>query len=122
MERKPKLTDHHIFFYRQEWSLRPEARYLREDCGLRVMLERPLHDEMHNRVPLVPMLGVHALKRVAAEFVPDSNLYKNIDNFLLLTEEALRHPRSHEIEKKLGELTIESVLTQKEIIKEFHER
>lgn len=111
-----------MLFYRPEWSLRPEARYLRELGGLRVDLPRAEHDEMHRRVALVPLLGVHALQRVASDYKPVNSLYQNIDRFVSLTERALRHPKSHEIERKLGALTIDAILMQREFIEQSRGR
>lgn len=123
MEKQPqnplKRTRHHVLFYEQEWELRPEGVYLRCDGGLIAPLTRADHDKIHQEVALVPLLGVYALKRVAAEYTPTNSLYKNIDNFALLVDEAIHHPRSHSLETRLGELTIESVIMQKEFIKEI---
>lgn len=118
MERKQRPTDHHMLFYDKEWSLRDEARWLREHGGLRVDLSRADHDEMHRRVALVPLLGVHALQRVAADHKPVESLYTNLDRFVSLTEKALRNPQCHEIERDLGHLTIRAMLMQREFIEE----
>ena len=115
-------NNHHLLFYDKEWSLRPEGLYLREHAGLRVDLPVPRHNEMHRRVALVPLLGVHALQRVASDYKPSQSLHQNIDRFVFLTERALKHPNCHNIEKKLGELTIEAVLMQQEVLREFHQR
>lgn len=123
MERSSeKLTDHHILFYAKEWNLRPEGAYLREDGGLHAYITRPEHDEMHRRVALVPMLSVHALQRVAGDYRPSQSLYTNIDNFVRLTEKALKNPKAHELERKLGALTIESVIMQRDFLREIQKR
>lgn len=121
MERQ-KQTAHHLLFYEKDWSARPEAKYLREQGGLIAMLSRPDHDEVHRQVALVPMFAVHALQRVASEHRPVSSVYANIDNFVLLTEKALQHRRTTSLEKRLGLLTIEAMLEQKDIIKELRKR
>jgi hypothetical protein len=117
-----RMTDHHMLFYREEWSVRPEGLWLREHGGLRVDLSRPDHDEMHRRVALVPVLGVHALQRVASDYKPVNSLYQNLDRFVALTERALKHPRSHKIEQDLGHLTIEAMLMQRDFIEEVRGR
>lgn len=117
-----RMTDHHMLFYREEWSTRPEGLWLREHGGLRVDLTRADHDEMHRRVALVPVLGVHALQRVASDYQPVESLYTNLDRFVALTERALKHPRSHQIERDLGELTIRSILMQRDFIHEVRGR
>jgi hypothetical protein len=116
------MTDHHMLFYREEWSVRPESRYLRELGGLRVDLSTSDHAEMHRRVGLVPLLGVHALQRVANEYRPEPALYTNIDRFVSLTERALKHPKAHQLEKDLGHLTIQAILMQREFIEEVRGR
>ncbi len=113
-----KRTRHHTLFYEQEWELRPEAKYLRCDGGLIAPLSRQDHDRIHQEVALVPLLGVYALRRVAAEYKPTQSLYKNMDNLVLLIDEAIHHPRSHSLETRLGELTIEAIVRQKDFIKE----
>ena len=117
-----KPTDHHMLYYRPEWSVRREAQYLRELGGLRVDLTREDHDEIHRRIPLVPLLGLHALERVAREHKRTDSLYQNIDSFICATERALKHPKSHELERQLGALTIESIVLQRDFIKEIRGR
>lgn len=117
-----KITRHHLLFYDQEWSLRPEGKFLRCDGGLIAPLTRLDHNRIHDEVALVPLLGVYALKRVAAQYEPGPSLYKNIDQFASLVDEAIHHPRSHSLEKRLGELTIESMIMQRDFIKEIRKK
>lgn len=117
-----KPTDHHMLFYKEEWQLRPQARQLRELGGLRVDLSQADHAEMHRRVALVPLLGVHALQRVVSDYKPVEALYTNIDRFCSITERALKSPHSHQIEKDLGHLTIQAILMQREFIEEVRGR
>jgi len=122
VEKSIPKNNHHLLFYDKEWSLRPEGLYLREHAGLRIDLPIARHAEMHRRVALVPLLGVHALQRVASDYKPSNSLHKNIDNFLVLTERALKHINCHLLEKKLGGLTIEAMIMQVDILKEFQTR
>ncbi len=111
-----------MLYYRPDWTNRVEARKLREFGGLRVDLFDNEHQALHRRISMVPLLGIHALQKVAFDHQPTDNLYENIDSFLLLTEKAIHHPKADSIERRLGELTMEAVLMQRDFIQDVRGR
>lgn len=117
MSRRPLTEDcHHILNDRISWMSRPEARKLRQTPSLIPRIERPLHEQIHIDLPIVPLLGYHALQRTLATFEPASSTIKSIDNLAFAIESAIKHPRTHPIERDLGELTIEAVMLQREYL------
>lgn len=109
---------HHILHNRQEWSLRPEASALRETPSLIPRIDREVHNEIHRVCPAVPLLGYHALLRTRSNFEPTGSTMKDIDNLQYAIEDAIQHPRSHPIERGLGDLALWAIDLQKPILKE----
>lgn len=120
MKRKPEGYDaHHILHHRQEWRLRPDGLRLRENPVLIPVIPREVHNAIHANVPSVPLLGFHALRRVAREFEPvPGDTLTSMENLMDAMEVARRDPRAHPIEKDLAELAIEAVDLQRPYIRE----
>lgn len=109
---------HHLIFNKQEWSLRPDAKTLREQPSLIFSLSRSEHNEIHRNVPAVPLLGYHALQRTLAMYEAGDTPIQSIDNLMTAMEHAANHPKAHIIEKHLAELAIWAVDLQKPFIAE----
>lgn len=107
---------HHVLNDRLSWSSRPEARKLRQTKSLIPRIERPLHERIHIDLPIVPLLGYHALQLTLETFEPVHSTIKTIDNLAFAIETAIKHPRTHPIERDLGELAIESIMLQREYL------
>lgn len=107
------LDAHHILHNKQEWSLRPEANQLRTNRLLIPLIDREVHNELHRACPAVPLLGFHALRRIARDFEQDFDTIGTVDNLLLSMEKANTDPRNHAIERSLGELAIEAIDLQR---------
>lgn len=103
---------HHIMHYRQEWSLRPEARKIREHPSLVPHIPREIHEDIHKYCPPVPMLGYHALKRTGALWHPQRDTIASMDDLAFAIGEAISDPRTHPLEQQLGRLTIKAMLLQ----------
>jgi hypothetical protein len=118
MNRRPDL--HHILFNKEEWSLRPEGMYLRNIPELVPRLDYNIHhDQLHRSCPAVPMLGYHALARVASRFKPvPGDTLASVDKLAISIESSLRHPKTHEIEREQGRLAIWALELQKPYLKE----
>lgn len=114
---RPKTSKHHILHYGTDWNARPQATYLREQPTLIPRLEQDVHDIAHRVGPGIPLLGPHALMRVAADFEPGADTMESIDNLLFAIYVAAEHPRAHRIERDVGHLAIEAILLQRDIIK-----
>lgn len=116
MSKRERTTAHHTLYYGKEWSLRPEGLYLREQPGLIVPLPPKEHDILHKEVHLVPLLGFHALNLVAHNADFNGRFDHDIDELMLQIEKAGNHPKADEIERELGQLSIRSLMKQKDII------
>ena len=111
--------DHHIVHNRQEWELRPEGKLIRQTPSLIVHIPRSEHDYIHANSPAIPLLGIHALQRTANFFRPSGDTLTDISRLQSSIERAVKHPKSHEIETRLGHLAIESLDIQRLLIKEI---
>lgn len=114
---KPKRSRHHILHHRVEWTARPQAEQLRESPPLIPELEDDDHIFVHANAPAVPVLGVYALQHVNNLYVPAPCTFKSIDSLLLAIDKAGKHPRAHEIERSMGQLTIQAIEIQRAILK-----
>lgn len=105
---------HHIIHPRQEYSLRPEARALRENFQTLIpRIERSEHNETHANCPAIPLLGHQALLRTLAHFQEGDTTLQSMDNLMNSMEFAAKHPKAHEVEKRLAELAVWAVDLQK---------
>jgi len=107
---------HHILHNKQEWSLRPESKALRETSSLVVRLDRPLHEELHRECPAVPLLGIHALERTLRTYEGHSSHLVSMEHLMTAIEQSANHPKAHIIEKHLAELAIWSIDLQRPFV------
>ena len=112
-----KRDRHHILHHRVEWSSRPQSMMLRESPALIPVIDRDVHNEIHRIAPAVPLLGYHALCRVASSFNPQSGTMESLDNLMLAIEEFTRHPKAHSVERGVGRLAIEALDIQRAILR-----
>lgn len=109
---------HHILHHRQEWSLRPYARQLRETPSLIPRIDRDAHESLHANCPPVPLLGHYALMGTVARFQPTGDTLRDISGLQSAMEQATRSSRFHPIERDLAGLAIEALDLQIPFIKE----
>lgn len=103
---------HHVVFPRKLHEVYPQGKAIREALLVRDMW-RPDHENLHRSVSPLPVLGYYALQRVAR----DMNSYyadplDGIDDFCFAVENANMHPKCKPMERKLGELAIETIREQ----------
>lgn len=108
---------HHILNPRQEWTLRPQAEWLREQPTLVPRIDRDIHDVLHRVTPPVPLLGYHALRIVANDFVPGRTTMESIDRLATSIEYAAEHPRAHPLEVDLAELAVNALMLQRNVLR-----
>lgn len=108
---------HHVLWPRQEYTLRPEAKKLRESQGLVPKIDRSLHDEIHRNCPPVPLLGFHALQRTLREFQPHPDTLISMDNLMFAIEISGKHPKAHDIERELAALAVQAIDLQREFLR-----
>lgn len=102
-----RKEEHHLLHDRVSWESRDTGKLIRRNRGLIVPLESDNHAELHRQTPVVPLLGYHALYRVAREYRSSGNNYlKNIELLQFAIEEAGSSPKSHEVERQVGQLAI----------------
>lgn len=114
---RAKFDRHHINFGRREHELRAESRMIRETPSLIPLMERGAHTELHKHCPAVPVLGYHALMRVARDFDPSPDTFESLENLMFAIESAARHPRMHELERRMADIAIESLDLQRPFIR-----
>lgn len=113
LERSDK---HHLLFPRQEWELRPQAKRLREMGSFIVTMLRSDHDAMHRAVDIVPVPSHNTLMRLERGFKPTGDTASDIDGLALAIERATSP--EHELERQLGQLTVEAIMQEKQFLKE----
>lgn len=109
---------HHILHHNRFWCADRNNKRLRQSMGLIAALDGEVHTALHNACPAPPPLDVHVAQQTAHLYQPHPNPLIGIDNFRYAVEQAIRHPRTHDIERQLGMLTIEAVTLQLPFIRE----
>ena len=107
---------HHVLFNRQEWGLREQSLYLRNQPLLIPTIDRDAHTELHRDCPAVPPLGYHALKRVVKLWEPGNTPLRAMANLSHAIEASTRNPFAHRIEKELAHLAAEAIDLQRPYI------
>ena len=103
---------HHIVHHRQEWELRPEGKAIRTAKGLMPRIYRPIHEDIHDNCPSIPLLGFEALRAVLSIYEPHEDTMKSLQRLMSAIEVSGKRPRSYPIERDLGELAIEALSLQ----------
>ena len=112
-----RINRHHILNDRPTWNARYESKILRQTKSLIPYIDIELHRSLHKELPIVPLLGYHALQRVLYTFEPTCSTTQSIDNLLFSIEEAINHSKTHPIERELGFLTIQAIELEKDYLK-----
>lgn len=108
------IDRHHILEERTTWSATKTLRGLRQTCELIPKIDRDVHNVITAECPIVPILGHHAMLRVAGAFeIERGDTLATLDNFLFAVEYAIDHPKVHSIERSIGALMIASLEIQK---------
>jgi hypothetical protein len=108
---------HHILFEAANWRAHKVNNELRTKSGLIVPLDWDTHSALHAQDPIVPAPGYRfgaAILRAYRDN-PDNHV-RSIDNLMFAVQEAATHPRIKDTERKLGELIIFALETQREFI------
>ena len=112
------MNRHHVLFERIVWDARAESRCLRRSSGLIVRLAQDTHSALHRAVTTVPVPNVYMVRNIAREFVPSGDIFQAMDNLCFAVDEAMQHPKTTMMDRRLGQLMIESVVTQRPFIRE----
>lgn len=120
-ERTPeqKRTDrHHILFSQAMHSIYPQGVSLRGEPALIPRMYQEPHRELHRHIPIVPPIPYYGLMKVRRDFVSTGDTFQDISQLQRLIEVSSRHPRTHEIEKGMGQLTIQALELQIPFLKD----
>lgn len=113
------IDRHHVLFPRQEWTLRPEAKALRNTASLIPAIDREDHNEIHRQVPFVPVMGYYALRRVMSDFYPQRTTLGTLDELLFSMDEAAKFPKSHPIEVAQIKLGAQAIELERDILRDI---
>ena len=103
---------HHILHYDRYWCADRNNQKIRQSLGMIALMETDAHDALHDACPAPPPLDVHMSQRTSRLYVPHPNPLIAVDNFRFAVEQAMRHPRTMDIERQVAMLTIEAVTLQ----------
>ena len=115
-----RTDGHHIIHNRAEWTLRPEAREIRETPELIPRIGRvAVHNEIHRVCPPLPLIGYHALVRTLSRFeVERGSTLETVDNLLMAMDYAAKSPKAHYIERAQITLAQWAIETQVPFLRE----
>ena len=104
---------HHIIHTRNMWSIYKQGAQIRNTPSLLIRMDRSDHNEIHDNCPAIPVPSYHVLAKVAGIFIPTRDTLQTVDNLMFAVDEALKHPKCREIERGLGQLTIQALEEQR---------
>jgi hypothetical protein len=115
MERQ-HLNRHHLLFERTAHSANVYNKTLRNSMGLVALIDVEAHKELHRSCPPVPPLSPYVAQRARNLYIPSPHPLRGIDGYLTAVQEAVQHPSTHEIERRMAELTMQAVEIQKPFV------
>lgn len=103
---------HHVVFPRKLYEVYPQGKAIRDALLVRDM-RRVDHENLHRSVSPLPMLGYYALQRVASDMERYyADPLEGIDDYCFAVESANKHHKCKPMERKLGELAVETIREQ----------
>lgn len=111
------MSKHHLLFERVSWDARPESRRLRATPSLIPDIPRDIHDELHEKCPIVPLLGSQALMKAGSIFKPSNDTMTDMDRLMQAIEAAGNHHRAHEVEQHLADLAVWAIGLQRPFVR-----
>ena len=109
---------HHLFFDRKAWALRPDGQRIRESRPFMVRMDNSAHNELHRVCPPVPVPDYFALQRISRSTNFNLPTLEAVDSLRFATEEAIRHPKAHDIEKALAGLMLDAIDVQMPFVRD----
>lgn len=83
-----------------------------------IVMDESSHNELHRVAPPVPVPSFHVLQVIARRTDISLPTLQAIDNLRFATEEAIRHPKCHEIERAMAGLMLDAIDVQVPFIKD----
>jgi len=113
MMERYKTNDHHTAHNAGFWEGHYATRGIRENPSLIVQdMDVKAHNFLHKMTAAVPTPSIHVAQFVVTRLDRDFHVLDGIDEYSRLVEQAIKHPRCKEIEKKLAHLSIEAMRAQ----------
>lgn len=115
-----KGNRHHILFPRKLHDAHPDTKSLRREQLLIPNLAIIGHTALHREVAIVPPLDRFTAGRVLRDFYPvRDNHVKTMEELMRSIEEAMKHPKSQELERMNAQVAIHGIEMQIPFIREY---
>ena len=75
------------------------------------------HKDLHDNVSGVPVPNIYMARYMLANFEPQGNIFKNIDELCFVVESSTDNDRANDLDKQLGSLIIDTLQAQIPFIK-----
>lgn len=113
------IRPHHTQFTQRTMEAVPALKCLRNNHWNKPPLEDQPHIQLHRDIATVPLLDQYTAQRVHSMFVPVEGDYIGTLYSLVRTiDEALKHHRVTELERGVGQLTMQALEMQVPYIRE----
>jgi len=112
-------NNHHIWHHRKQHEATPDNEWIRNRAlGMIALMSIDTHDALHKECPPVPPLDIFTAARVRRLYQPHPNPLIAIDNMSRAIEDAAEHPRAHQLQIELADLSIRAIRLQIPFIKD----
>jgi len=116
-----RFNEHHTAHTRGFWEGHPASLEIRENPSMIAhKLGVAAHNLIHKETMAVPVPSLHTIQFVARELPRNLDVLDGIDQYSLLVEKSLRHPRVKPLERELGGLSIRAIREQIPYLKDFY--
>ena len=114
---------HHLLHDRVSWEARSHSAVVRNNNSLIAHdMLRLDHELLHRETAHIPVPGINTLIYLASNLESSLPALKGIDRYSHLVEESLRNPRTKDVERQLGELSIQAMRAQIPYVKQGQRR
>lgn len=118
-KRHPKINRHHTKFPRPAHESNDNELSLRQDPSLIVRMHVDPHAALHKHVSMVPLMEYNMSGRVRRAYEGDiDDPLHSIDLYMKAVEDACKHPKANELDRRIGELIIYAMDMQRPFIQE----
>lgn len=112
------MERHHVLYDRAAWESHPERLRLRGQQSLIIPMDEGIESQLHIAVPTVPLLDIYTAQHTRNIYVPGKTYTGSVNSLMSAIDKALRHPRTSELQRDLGGLTIMALEMQLPFIRE----
>lgn len=115
---------HHVLFPKAIHEATEVGSELRSTRLLIPTMDADIHADLHNEVQIVPVLNHHMASRVLYLMqgsVANTSI-QAMNEYMYAVEEAMNHPKTNDLDKRLGGLVIDSIDRQIPFIENSNRR